>query len=263
VRHPEHDRLVEEVRSWYLTSHPKSGYYGEQRRFGYYVRNADNPDFGRIVIHEMANGDVSGFLADARAWFGRRVIEIMVNDAGADLKIGPALVAAGCSAGHAVTYLAYLPNSRPLADRRSVSDLTIDSATAETLQDFVVAKLKGFAGSEDEPSPEQVASELAVRQGELQGEGRFLLGRLGGETVGIVGYWGGADRLVFQLATRAAFRECGIARQLLYKVLADAAADGCSSVIINTNPEDTPIQWYRRLGFCDEVYWYRSYSYAP
>jgi hypothetical protein len=36
-RHPEHDRLVKEVRSWYLTSHPKGGYCGEQRRFGYYA----------------------------------------------------------------------------------------------------------------------------------------------------------------------------------------------------------------------------------
>ena len=54
----------------------------------------------------------------------------------------------------------------------------------------------------------------------------------------------------------------GLARQLLYKVLTDATAQKCSSVIINTDPEYTPIKWYRRIGFVDEVYWYRSYSFG-
>ena len=128
-----------------------------------------------------------------------------------------------------------------------MSGVTIDRAASETLEDYVVTKLKGFADSEDQPSTVQLAYEFALRRGELQGEGRFLRARLGGETVGIVGYWGGADRLIFQLATRVPFRGRGIARQLLYEVLANANAQGCSSVIINTNPEDTPIEWYRRI----------------
>ena len=97
MRHPEHDRLVKEVRSWYLTSHPKSGYCGEPRRFGYYVRNANNPEFARIVIGELANRDVGEFLADARAYFGDRPINIVVNDAGIDARLGPTLIEAGCS----------------------------------------------------------------------------------------------------------------------------------------------------------------------
>ena len=141
--------------------------------------------------------------------------------------------------------------------------MTIDRAASETLEDYVVTKLKGFAGSEDQPSTVQLAYELALRRGELQGEGQFLRARLGGETVGIVGYWGGADQLdLFSLLPEFHFGDAGSRGNSLYEVLANANGQGCSSVIINTDPEDTPIEWYRRIGFVDEVYWYRSYSFG-
>ena len=183
----------------------------------------------------------------------------MVNDAGIDTRLGPALIEAGCSGDSADTYPA---DVGPISGAPWVSGVTIDRAVSETLEDYVVTKLKGFADSEDQPSTVQLAYELALRRGELQGEGQFLRARLGGETAGIVGYWGGADQLIFQLATRVPFRGRGIARQLLYEVLAEASAQKCSSVIININPEDTPIEWYRWIGFVDEVYWYRSYSFG-
>ena len=55
----------------------------------------------------------------------------------------------------------------------------------------------------------------------------------------------------------------GIAKILLDFVLADSHAKGCRSVILNTDPADTPINWYRRIGFTEEVYWHRRYSYPP
>jgi len=55
----------------------------------------------------------------------------------------------------------------------------------------------------------------------------------------------------------------GIARQLLCQVIADSYDNGCRSVIINTDPTDTPIQWYNRLGFTDEVHWRRTYLFDP
>ncbi len=58
-------------------------------------------------------------------------------------------------------------------------------------------------------------------------------------------------------------RQRGIARHLLAQVIADAYDSGARSVIINTDPQDTPIQWYRREGFKDEVYWYRRYVLEP
>ena len=203
MRHPEHDRLVKEVRSWYLTSHPKSGYCGEPRRFGYYVRNANNPEFARIVIGELANRDVGEFLADARAYFGDRPINIVVNDAGIDARLGPTLIEAGCSRRSADTYLAHVG---PVPQRRGVSGVTIDRAASETLEDYVVTKLKGFAGSEDRPSTVQLAYELALRRGEWQGEGQFLRARLGGETVGISWVLGRSQSTgKYSLATRVPF----------------------------------------------------------
>jgi ribosomal protein S18 acetylase RimI-like enzyme len=131
------------------------------------------------------------------------------------------------------------------------------------LIDYVLVKLKGFANSEDAPSVEHVAEELAVRERELASLGRFSIARVGNEPAAILGYYDGSDRLIFNLATRTPFRMRGIARQLLCQVIEDSYDQGCRSVIINTDPNDTPIQWYRRLGFTDEVYWRRSYLFEP
>jgi ribosomal protein S18 acetylase RimI-like enzyme len=56
-------------------------------------------------------------------------------------------------------------------------------------------------------------------------------------------------------------RNQGLARILLCGAISDAYQRGCRSVMINTDPDDTPINWYRRLGFDDEIYWVRSYAY--
>ena len=129
--------------------------------------------------------------------------------------------------------------------------------------DYVAVKLRGFANSEGEPPTEHVKQELALRRRELAGRGRFFIARAGDEPAAILGYYEGNDRLIFNLATRTPFRMKGIARQLLSKVVVDSYDKGCRSVIINTNPNDTPIQWYRRLGFKDEVRWGRNYFFEP
>jgi len=36
-------------------------------------------------------------------------------------------------------------------------------------------------------------------------------------------------------------------------------ADGCRSMIINAEEHSQPTALYRRLGFVDELYWYRKY----
>lgn len=149
---------------------------------------------------------------------------------------------------------------RPEQVRRS--DVTVEVVTPDTLLDYVMVKLKGFANSEDAPPAEDVEKELAVRRRELASIGRFLIARVGADAAAILGYYDGSDRLIFNLATRTPFRMRGIARDLLCEVVADSYEQGCRSVIINTDPNDTPIQWYRRLGFTDEVYWRRSYHWA-
>ncbi len=49
---------------------------------------------------------------------------------------------------------------------------------------------------------------------------------------------------------------------MLCGALSDGYAKGRRSVLINADPDDTPVQIYRRLGFTDEVYWRRRYRMA-
>ena len=99
-----------------------------------------------------------------------------------------------------------------------------------------------------------------MRRAELAGEGRFIFAWAGREPAAILGVYDGADRHIFLLARRLPFRNWGIARWLLAQAIADARTDGCRSVLINCDPDDTPIQLYRRIGFTDEVYWRQRYE---
>jgi ribosomal protein S18 acetylase RimI-like enzyme len=151
----------------------------------------------------------------------------------------------------------------PRPERVQLPGVTVEAVTPDTLLDYVLVKLTGFANSEDAPTVEDVDKELTVRRRELASLGRFLIARVGDKPAAILGYYDGSDRLVFNLATRMPFRVRGIARHLLCGVIADSCEQGCRSLVINTDPNDTPIQWYRRLGFTDEVYWRRSYLFEP
>jgi ribosomal protein S18 acetylase RimI-like enzyme len=260
MRHLEHDRLCDEVRSWYRTSAPELGYHVTQRRFGSYRRHAEDPDSGLIIVDALSPEEVPEFLADASSYFGQRAVNIWIEDRKPDATLGPALITAGVSADKANIHLAHV-GSRP--ERLQSPGTTVEHVTADTLMDYVVVKLKGFANSEDAPPVEDVEKELAVRQSELASMGRFLIARVHDEPAAILGYYDGSDRLIFNLATRTPFRMRGIARHLLCQVVADSYDQGCRSVVINTDPDDTPVQWYRRLGFADEVYWRRSYRFEP
>ena len=260
MRHPEHERLSEEVRSWYRTSTPELGYQVVQRRFGSYRRHAEDPDSALIIVDALSPDEVPEFLADATSYFDKRAVNIWIEDKNLDATLGPALIAAGAASDKENTHLAHV-GQRP--ERFQLSGITVENVTADTLMDYVLVKLKGFANSEDAPPVGDVEKELAVRQSELASIGRFLIARVNDEPAAILGYYDGSDRLIFNLATRTPFRMRGIARHLLCQVVADSYDQGCRSVVINTDPDDTPVQWYRRLGFTDEVYWRRSYRFDP
>jgi len=257
-RHPDHDRLCAEVRSWYHESAPQIGIQVEHRRYGSYRRNVANPDSARIILSDVATDQVPGLLTDAREYFDDRAVEIWVDDHRTDEILRAALLAAGCSFSGATIYLAHVG---AVPEVPSLAGVSVDEVNDTLVREYVAVKLKGFADSEDEPASAEVAREMAVRSAELRGAGWFSIARLGCEGVAIIGYYGGNDTLIINLATRLPFRNRGVARLLLCQVLADAQKRGCRSTIINTNPANTPIKWYRRLGFRDEVYWYNSYSY--
>jgi ribosomal protein S18 acetylase RimI-like enzyme len=260
VRHPEHDRLCEEVGSWYRTSLPELGYHVERRRFGFYRWHAENPDSGLIIVDAMSPEEVPEFLADANGYFDQHAVNIWLEDRDLDATLGPVLVEAGASTDKANTHLAHVG---PPPERFQLPGITVEHVTADTLMDYVLVKLKGFANFEGAPPLEHIDQELAVRGSELARMGRFLIARVGDEPAAILGYYEGRDRLIFNLATRMPFRMRGVARHLLCEVVADSYDQGCCSVVINTDPSDTPIQWYRRLGFTDEVCWRRNYLFEP
>lgn len=258
ARHPEHDRLREEVRSWYRTS--VMGYHVERRRFGSYRHHIEDPDAGLIIVEAVTTEEVPEFLADASSYFDNRPVNIWLDDKDKDAALGPALVAAGAAMDKANTHLAHVgPRPEPV----QLSGIIVERVNPDTLLDYALVKLKGFANSEDAPPVEDVEQELAVRSRELASLGRFLIARVGDEPAAILGYYDGSDRLIFNLATRTPFRMRNIARHLLCQVVADSYDHACRSVVINTDPDDTPIQWYRRLGFTDEVYWRRNYRFEP
>jgi hypothetical protein len=254
MRHPEHDRLCDEVRSWYRAPSAAIGYAIERRRFGFYRHNTANPDSARLIVDGAAPSDVPAMLSETAEDFSDREVKIWIDDQSADAVMGPALVAAGCARQNATIFLAHT-GAAPHAAARA--DVSIEAVTTATLGEYVNAKLKGFANSEDEPAAERVAEETAVRAAELRGPGRFFIARVKGEAAAVLAYYAGDDRLIFNLATRVPMRGQGLARILL----CGAIGRGCRTTIINTDPEDTPVNWYRRLGFDDEIYWIMRYAY--
>ncbi len=259
MRHPDHNRLVDIVRAWYTCSYPEMGYHREQRRFGSYSRNLEVPysTTNQVTVRGAAPGQVLKFLADVREYYGNQPVHIWMDDRQTDAELGPVLLAAGCSRVSAETFLAHIG---PVPEALPISGLAIEPVTPANLSEYVVTKLKGFANSEVEPTSDEMEAELALRRAELAGEGRFLLARIQSEPAGVIGWYEGQDRFIAQIATRVPFRRRGIAKRLLCHVLADAYTQGCRSMIINADPDDTPIQIYRRLGFTDEVYWRQQYQ---
>jgi GNAT superfamily N-acetyltransferase len=253
--HPEHDLLCAEVRSWYQTPSPL--FQVTRAKYGFYRRNPKVEGSACIIVGDATPHEVAALLADAREYFGGCEFDLWIDDRCKDAALGPAFTAAGWIQSHAVVYLAHVGEA---PDEPKNSSVTIDPITAATLRDFVVVKLRGFANSEEQPTAEQLAQEMVLKEQDFRGPGRFLAARVMGEMAAILAFYeGNADRLIFNLATRVPFRMKGIAKLLLDFVLADSRKKGCRSVIINTNPDDTPIKWYRRIGFTDEVYWHRTY----
>jgi ribosomal protein S18 acetylase RimI-like enzyme len=260
LRHPDHDTVAREVRSWYTESYPAMGYHRERRRFGIHGRNLHLPFMGGSVILEaLMVAQIPEFLVDARDYFGGAEVEVSVDDRQRDAEIGAALVAAGLARERAWSALAHvgrIPEAPPVAG------LTIEPLSAADVEAFSIAKLKGFAGDEAKPAPKRLAEEMAFRRNEMADVGRGLVARIDGEIAAVLGYYEGQDRDLSILTTRVPFRGRGIARQLLRHALADAGARGCRSVVIVADEDDSPIQFYRRAGFIDELCWRRTYRLA-
>ncbi len=256
-RHPHHDRLVSDVRGWYTTSAASIGHPVERRRYGFYGRGGGERA-NRVTVCGLAAADVGSLIRDLREYFGRAPVRIVVDDPAVDREIGGTLLAAGCTPDHALVYLAHLGE---VPEPPVVPGMSVEAVTEETLREFVVTRIKGFADSEDEPPAALVEAEAARRRAALDAGSHFFIARIGATAASVVGWREGRDRFVFQLATRLPFRGRGIATALLCRILADAYARGCASVVINTDPAGLAIHLYRRLGFVDEVCRQQRYTF--
>ncbi|MGH2459101.1 MAG: GNAT family N-acetyltransferase [Chloroflexota bacterium] len=258
MRHPDHDRLVATVRSWYTTSAEEMGYEVVPGPFGWYGHQRRAPGITPwALLDRVGPLDATALLAELRARHGPGTVRIEVDDPARDREVGPILTATGCRPGHLQIFLAHLGPVPPTAP---VPDLSVETVGEPNLEAFVITKLKAFASRDDPPDAVEVRVGMELRRAELAGVGRFLLARIRQEPAAILGLYDGPDQLIFNVATRLAFRRRGIASHLIGRALSGARARGGRSVIINADPEDRPIQLYRRLGFTDEVYWRRQYT---
>jgi GNAT superfamily N-acetyltransferase len=261
MRHPHHDDLRTTVQRWYTASDPDMGYEAVERPWGVALRNRDVPQYGQATLRAIMPEDVPACIVDLREFYGGAAVMVLVDDRDRADQLTRALLAAGCVEGPQEVFLAHVGRA---PDAQPIAHVAVEPMTATNLHEYAVTKLKAFASRETALFPHHIDAEIALRQAELRGEGRFLLAWWDGAPAAIIGWYDGDDVFVFQLATRVPFRKRGIAQFLLLHVLHAAYARGCRSVIINADPDDTPIQLYWRLGFTDEVYWRRRYLlFAP
>lgn len=253
TQHPAHDDLVHEVRSWYIHDYPALGKVVTRRQFGFYSHTQPTNYFDIHIVEPFDPADAAAFLADVNAFYGDRPVHIFTHGQAVDRRLSNALEQIGCTRGSAKLYLAHVNTSVPPAAESGPG--RIEPVTRRNLLDYSITKLKAFANTEEEPDRAAVESNMALRRAELNADGAFLIARVGAEAAGIIGWYEGADRYIFNLATRLPFRDQGIARQLLSRLVADTYAQGKRSLLIATDPADTPVQFYRRLGFVDEIYW--------
>ena len=250
--HPAHDDLVQEVRSWYIHDYPGLGKVVERRRFGHYSQIQKTGYCDIHIVEAFDPAEASAFLADVRAFYGERRDTSSPTDerltgsclTGWDRPAARA-AAPSCNLAHVNTGESPMAESGPGR---------IEPVTRRNLLDYAITKLKAFADSEEELERAAVEANMALRRAELDADGSFLIARVGDEAAGIIGWYEGADRYIFNLATRTPFRNQGIARQLLSYVMADTYALRKRSLLIATDPTDTPVQFYRRMGFVDEIY---------
>ncbi len=255
--HPAHNALVQEVRSWYIQDYPALGKIVARRRFGYYSRIQQTTYCDIHILEPFDPAEASAFLADVNAFYQGRPVHLCTHSQAVDSRLSAALEQVGFARGAAMLYLAHVNSG--VSHQVESGPAQIESVSPRNLLDYAISKLKAFAGSEEAPTQAAVEAEMAIRCADLNADGAFLIARVGNEAAGTIGFYEGPDRYVFNLATRVPFRNQGIARQLLSRVLADTYALGKRSLLIATDPADTPVQLYRRMGFVDEIYWKRKW----
>jgi ribosomal protein S18 acetylase RimI-like enzyme len=139
------------------------------------------------------------------------------------------------------------------------ANLQIENVDDEHLEEWAATKIKCFDDREEQPSHDRIAAEVSTRRAENVLT-KLRLARLDGEPVGVLACYVGTDQLVFNLGTRIPYRHRGVAQTMLAHWVTEGVTAHCRSLMINADDPGRPQELYRRIGFVDEVYWYRKYE---
>jgi hypothetical protein len=255
VRHSEHDAVSKEVRSWYTASTPEIGLSVISTSYGF-LTESDRAERNRLVLIEESPGGMASALAAAADFYGSSAFEVWIDDRARADRLTAALTSGGIVPVQDTVVLALVG---PVRAGRGPDGLSVDDVVdLDQLREWATVKIQGFDGAEERPAPQQLQDELAERQADWP-VCRYQIARLGGEAVAILGHYTGQDQMVFSLATRLAFRHHGIAQSMLARWSEEGDAQPIRSHLINCDDAGPADALYRRLGFTDEVYWYRRF----
>ena len=253
--HPEHDALQRELRSWFTNSAPTIGYFVSKHWYGY-LTEPDSCFGARLILDVEEAEQVPEALAEAKSACPNQEITIWVDDRERVRRLDRSLRELGCRPAKATTHLALVGR---LNTRKGPENLEIKTVDPLDLESWATVKLQSFDDVETNPSPERLSTEIVVRRSEFA-QADYQLGMIKGEPVAVLGYYRGLDRLAFILGTRMPYRHRGIAQAMLATWVDAGLADGCRSLMINADDPGMPADLYRRIGFVDEVYWYKRYE---
>lgn len=250
--HPEHQRLRETVRRWTRERHP-AGYLYRRGRYAY--MREDATPLGDATLGAVAPAEVEACLAELRAFFGERPVNLWLDDSDVMAQLTQALLRHGCYPDFEASYLVHYPDHLPPNPDGAVQTRV---GTADDIETFVRVKRKAFMATERETDPGHLQAEVARRRQECAGPGRFMLAEVDGETAGVISWLeDGPDCFINLVATRVPFRRQGMAGQLVDAMLRHCYADGKRGVIVVPEPAVTKL--YLARGFTDIVSWRRAY----
>ena len=241
ARHRDHDAVAEAVRARYLTPEPSLGYDVVPRPYGVLATLGGER---RAILGEGAGHDLSDLVAD-------EVTQVWVEDRDRAERRAPTLAAWGYEPGRATTFLALVGNVRAVAPEG------LALRPAQNVVDFARRKLTYFADGAP-PSEDDLASEVATREHERD-LADFYFVDVAGDVSGVLAAYRGADVTAYLLACDPRRRSRGVGSGAL---AAWVSATPARSHVINALDGGRPEQLYRRLGFADEVYWYRRFDRA-
>ena len=186
--------------------------------------------------------------SELRALVAGDATEVWVEDRGRAERLTPTLASWGYEAGRATVFLALVGDVRA-----SVPEDLVLRPTRET-RDFARRKLTYFADGVP-PSEDDLAREVATRHAERDLADFFVVD-VNGEAVAVLAAYRGADVTAYLLATDPSWRSRGVGSGALAAWVASTSA---RAHVISALDGGRPGELYRRLGFNDEVYWYRRF----